>query len=210
MVATFLRKGGTLFSTTTMSSVMLWNGGTQSASGTTTVKQHAPIQLSPADFPSFTGEIEEQESYKTKGEAQIRQTAFKFLLTRDAANQEEKERDKELFNVFKNSLHGGKAYNVITHSLKDDQGNTLPLSGWKAWQDFEKCCNSGGRKHTLIKTTKRELDALKLDRVKVDGFDYINKHLLLYTELDCLGAKATDIKQLNKFVENIVDSDFET
>eukprot|EP00957_Ditylum_brightwellii_P041673 3156131-Ditylum_brightwellii.AAC.1 len=76
MVATFLRKGGILSSTTTMNEVMQWNGGTQSAPGTTTVKQHAPIQLSPADFPSFTGEIDEQESYKTKAEAQIGQTAF--------------------------------------------------------------------------------------------------------------------------------------
>eukprot|EP00957_Ditylum_brightwellii_P151881 11566093-Ditylum_brightwellii.AAC.1 len=137
MVATFLRKGGTLSSSTTMSEVMQWNGGTQSTPGTTTVKQHAPIRLSPADFPSFTGEIDEQESYKMKAEAQIGQTAFKFLLTRDATNQEEKERDEELFNVFKNSFHGGKA------SLKDDQGNTLPPSGRRVWQDFEKWCNSG-------------------------------------------------------------------
>eukprot|EP00957_Ditylum_brightwellii_P052158 3954664-Ditylum_brightwellii.AAC.1 len=36
MVATFLRKGDTLSSTTTMSKVMQWNGGTQSTSGTTT------------------------------------------------------------------------------------------------------------------------------------------------------------------------------
>jgi hypothetical protein len=77
-------------------------------------------------------------------------------------------------------------------------------------QDFEKWCNSRGRKHALIKTTKNELDALKLDRDKIDGFDYVNKHLLLYTKLECLRAKATDIKQLNKFVENIIDSDFET
>eukprot|EP00957_Ditylum_brightwellii_P107300 8187370-Ditylum_brightwellii.AAC.1 len=72
------------------------------------MKQHAPIRLSPADFPFFTGEIEEQESYKAKDEAQIGQTAFKFLLTQDAANQEEKERDKELS---KSSFHGEKAYN---------------------------------------------------------------------------------------------------
>eukprot|EP00957_Ditylum_brightwellii_P074172 5636095-Ditylum_brightwellii.AAC.1 len=123
--------------------------------------------------------------------------AFKFLLTRDASNQEEKERDKELLNVFKNSFHGGKSYNVITQSLKDYQGNTLPLSGQKVWQDFEMWCDSRGRKHTLIKTTKSELDALKLNGDKVDGFDYVNKHLLLYTELERLRAKATDIKQLN-------------
>eukprot|EP00957_Ditylum_brightwellii_P211996 15366841-Ditylum_brightwellii.AAC.2 len=134
------------------------------------------------------------ENCKTKAETQIGQTAFKFLPTCNAANQEEKQRDKELFNVFKNSFHGGKAYNVITRSLKDDQGNTLPPSGQKVWQDFEKWCNPGGRKHTLIKPTQSELDALKLDRDKVDGFDYVHTHLLLYTELEHLGAKATDIK----------------
>eukprot|EP00957_Ditylum_brightwellii_P010469 793047-Ditylum_brightwellii.AAC.1 len=102
----------------------------------------------------------------TKQKAQIGQMAFKFLLTHDAANQEEKEQDKELFNIFKNSFHWGKAYNAITQSLKDDQGSTLPPLGQKVWQDFEKWCNSRGRKHTLIKTTKSELDALKLDRDK--------------------------------------------
>eukprot|EP00957_Ditylum_brightwellii_P073173 5562261-Ditylum_brightwellii.AAC.1 len=85
----------------------------------------------------------------------------------------------------------------------------LPPSGQKVWQDFEKWCNSRVKKHTLIKTAKSKLDALKLDGDDVDGFDYINKHLLLYTELDCLGAKAMDIEQSNKFVENIVDSGFE-
>eukprot|EP00957_Ditylum_brightwellii_P184581 14057965-Ditylum_brightwellii.AAC.1 len=81
-----------------MNTVMLWNGDNQSTSGTITLKATAPIQLSPVDFPSFNAEIEEQESYKTNAEAQIRQTVFKFLLTQDAANQEEKERDQELFN----------------------------------------------------------------------------------------------------------------
>eukprot|EP00957_Ditylum_brightwellii_P177429 13514844-Ditylum_brightwellii.AAC.1 len=132
-----------------------------------------------------------------KAEAQIGQTVFKFLLTCDTANQEEKEQDKELLNVFKISFHGRKAYSVITQSLKDDQGNMLPLFRRKMWQDFEKWCNSRGRKHALSKTTKNELDALKLDRDKIDGFDYVNKHLLLYTKLECLRAKATDIKQLN-------------
>eukprot|EP00957_Ditylum_brightwellii_P163781 12468945-Ditylum_brightwellii.AAC.1 len=68
MVASFPRKRGTLSSTTTINTVMLWNRGNQPTSGTTTLKATVPIQLLPADFPSFTGEIEEQESYKTKAE----------------------------------------------------------------------------------------------------------------------------------------------
>eukprot|EP00957_Ditylum_brightwellii_P076034 5779496-Ditylum_brightwellii.AAC.1 len=119
---------------------------------------------------------------------------FKFLLTHNVANQEEKEQDKELFNVFKNSFHGREAYNIITQLLKDDQGKTLPTSGQKVWQDFEKWCNSRGRKHTLIKSTKSKLDALKLDGDNVNDFDYMNKHLLFYKELEHLGAKATDIE----------------
>eukprot|EP00957_Ditylum_brightwellii_P164775 12545702-Ditylum_brightwellii.AAC.1 len=78
-------------------------------------------------------------------------------------NQDEKERDEELFNAFKKSFHGGKAYNAITQLLKDEHGNTLQPSERKVWQDLKKWCNSGGRKNTLIKTTKSKLDALKLD-----------------------------------------------
>eukprot|EP00957_Ditylum_brightwellii_P049714 3770147-Ditylum_brightwellii.AAC.1 len=46
--------------------------------------------------------------------------------------------------------------------------------------------------------------------VMVDGFDYANKHLMLYIELDCLRARATEVELKNKFVENIVDADFQT
>eukprot|EP00957_Ditylum_brightwellii_P090081 6860318-Ditylum_brightwellii.AAC.1 len=81
---------------------MAWNKASQSTSSSKNPKETVPIKLSPADFPSFAGEIEEQESYKTKAEAQIRQTAFKFLLTWYRMNQDERERDEQLFNIFKN------------------------------------------------------------------------------------------------------------
>eukprot|EP00957_Ditylum_brightwellii_P061986 4704053-Ditylum_brightwellii.AAC.1 len=48
-----------------------------------------PTKLSLSDFPSFSGEIEDQEKYETKMEAQIRQTSFKFLLTQDPVELEE-------------------------------------------------------------------------------------------------------------------------
>eukprot|EP00957_Ditylum_brightwellii_P034826 2639172-Ditylum_brightwellii.AAC.1 len=66
-----------------MNTMMLWNRGNQSTSGTTTFKATALIRLSLAVFPSFTGEIQEQESYKTKAEAQFEQAVFKFLLIQD-------------------------------------------------------------------------------------------------------------------------------
>eukprot|EP00957_Ditylum_brightwellii_P049483 3753445-Ditylum_brightwellii.AAC.1 len=58
----------------------------------------------------FLRTIEDQENFQAKAEAHIGQIAFKFLLAHDANGK--KEQDKELYNVFKNSFHGGKAYNV--------------------------------------------------------------------------------------------------
>eukprot|EP00957_Ditylum_brightwellii_P202388 15329937-Ditylum_brightwellii.AAC.1 len=81
MVASFLRKGGTLSSSTMMNTVMLCAGASQSTLSTTAPKSIASIILLPANFPSLNGDIEEQESYKTKAKAQIGQTAFKFLVT---------------------------------------------------------------------------------------------------------------------------------
>eukprot|EP00957_Ditylum_brightwellii_P143406 10925031-Ditylum_brightwellii.AAC.1 len=107
--------------------------------------------------------------YKTKVEVQIGQTAFKFLLTRDAHNQEEKERDEELFNVFK-KIHGGKAYTMITLLLKDANGNDLPPSRHRVWTNFLTWCNSGGHKNTLIKNLKNDLKHLKLDGDDIDSF----------------------------------------
>eukprot|EP00957_Ditylum_brightwellii_P049885 3781775-Ditylum_brightwellii.AAC.1 len=95
----FLRKGGNLNSSITMNNITLWSRGNTGVTTTApTTKATTPIRLLPADFPIFSGEIEDQETYKTKAGAQIGQMAFKFLLTRDPISPEEKERDKELFN----------------------------------------------------------------------------------------------------------------
>eukprot|EP00957_Ditylum_brightwellii_P145696 11094005-Ditylum_brightwellii.AAC.1 len=80
-------------------------GGANATLSTTSSKASASTKPSPADFLTFSGEIEDQDNYKTKVEAQIGQTVFKFLLSQDAVNQDEKERDEELFNKFKNSFH---------------------------------------------------------------------------------------------------------
>eukprot|EP00957_Ditylum_brightwellii_P145750 11098625-Ditylum_brightwellii.AAC.1 len=110
---------------------MTWSGSCRNSLSLSVGKNKAivSIKLSPANFPAFSGEISEHEHYKTKVEAQIRQTSFKFLLARDACNQKEKKHDEELFNIFKNSFHGGKAYNIITLLLKDASRIDLPPSG---------------------------------------------------------------------------------
>eukprot|EP00957_Ditylum_brightwellii_P085785 6525122-Ditylum_brightwellii.AAC.1 len=131
---------------------MVWNRNGQNPSGSTTEKSKALalIKLSPADFPSFTGKIVGEEDYKTKAEAHIRQTSFTFLLSHDAWEDEEKEQDEKLFNVFKNSFYDRKAYNVITSSLKDLAGNDIAPSRHAIWKNLLAWCNSGGRKNTLI------------------------------------------------------------
>eukprot|EP00957_Ditylum_brightwellii_P188065 14317842-Ditylum_brightwellii.AAC.1 len=103
MVTDFIQKRGSLAGSTTIQMIMTWSRGDRSSSSSSTgkAKAKALIQFSPADFPTFSGEIADQEHYKTKAEAQIRQTVFKFLLTLDAQDQEEKERDEKLFNIFK-------------------------------------------------------------------------------------------------------------
>eukprot|EP00957_Ditylum_brightwellii_P160660 12230792-Ditylum_brightwellii.AAC.1 len=172
MVADFIWKGGSLTGSTTIQTIMAWSSGSRHSLSSLAGKNKAtaPIKLSPANFPTFTGEISEQEHYKTKAEVQIRQTAFKFLLTYDAHNQEEKEHDEELFNVFKNLFHGEKAYNIITLLLKDASEIDLPPSGHRVLTNFLTWCNSGGHKSTLIKNLKNDLKNLKLDGDDINGF----------------------------------------
>lgn len=180
-VSTFIRMGGTVTATATTRDVT--NGIATRGSGSTSVPApatvptsttltSAPIKLSPTDFPKFTGELDDQEMFKSKAEAQIGKTAFKFLLTRDAVTPDELERDEELFNVFKTSFLEGKAFHLISRSLTDADGTSLPPSGRRVWQQFLLWCNSGGRKNTVLKNIKRELKDLKLDGDTIDGFDY--------------------------------------
>ena len=172
--------------------------------------QAAPIKLSPSDFPKFTGNIGDQETYRANAEAIIGQTAFKFLLTRDAGTAEEKERDEELFNVFKSSFLGGKAYHIISRSLRDDQNNLLPMSGRRVWKGFLSWCNSGGRKQTIIKNLKKNLKTLQLDGDSTDGLEYVNQFILTINELNEQGATPTDHELMTNFVDNLVDPDYDT
>ena len=73
------------------------------------------------------------------------------------------ERVEELFNVFKNSFHGGTAYYMIGSALKDTQGNPVAPSVHRLWQDFLAWCNSGGRKDALISKLKVGIKELVLD-----------------------------------------------
>jgi len=218
-VSKFIQMGGSITATTTMRDVTsgIANRGSGSQSlptpipaPTTTTLTSAPIKLSPTDFPKFTGELDDQEMFKSKAEAQIGQTAFKFLLTRDAVTPDEMERDEELFNVFKTSFLEGKAFHLISRSLTDADGTSLPPSGRRVWQQFLLWCNSGGRKNTVLKNIKRELKDLKLDGDAVDGFDYVNKFIIGHQKLLEIGAEAKESEMLVNFVENITDPDFDT
>eukprot|EP00957_Ditylum_brightwellii_P033107 2509832-Ditylum_brightwellii.AAC.1 len=45
----------------------------------------------------------------------------------------------------------------------------------------------------------------------VDGFEYVNQHIVLYTKLDeLLMSKIPEMSKMQKFVDNIIDKDFET
>lgn len=211
--------GGSITVTSTMRDVTqaIANKGSGSLStpAPTTVTANAtltsaPIKLSPNDFPKFSGELDDQEMFKSKAEAQIGQTAFKFLLTRDAVSPDELERDEELFNVFKTSFLEGKAFHLISRSLTDADGTSLPPSGRRVWQQFLLWCNSGGRKNTVLKNIKRELKDLKLDGDVIDGFDYVNKFIIGHQKLLEIGAEAKESEMLVNFVENITDPDFDT
>ena len=213
----FVKAGGTPTASTIMaelhaavSSPSLGTSITSASASRTQSSAPAPIRLSSSDFPKFSGDINDQEKYKTKAEAQIGQTAFKFLLSRDATTAEERERDEELFNVFKESFIDGTAYHLVQRSLTDAAGNALPPSGRRLWTQFITWCNSGGRKNTVTKNVKRELKELKLDGDSVDGFEYVNKFILAHQKLKEASGTANDAEMLTNFVENIVDSDFDT
>ena len=155
-IADFVREGGVLSSRTTINDILTFRRMSNSASTSQAIIP-SPIKLSPKDFPKFTGKISDQSSYKTRVEALIGQTAFKFLLTKDAETPDEKERDEELYNVFKNSFLDGTVYHVVARSLRDDDGNNLVPSGRRVWKRFLLWCNSGGRKHTLIMSIRKDL-----------------------------------------------------
>jgi hypothetical protein len=215
----YIKTGGTVTASTTMAEMHAAVTPRQSrptSSNTAPASRAAspapaPIRLSSSDFPKFTGDIGDQDKYRTKAEAQIGQTAFKFLLAHDATTKDEKERDEELFNVFKESFIDGTAYHLIEQSLIDANGNTtLAPSGRHLWTQFETWCNSGGQKNTVVKNVKRELKALKLDGDSVNGFDYVNKFILAHQKLKQASGTANDADMLNSFVENITDPDFDT
>ena len=155
-IAEFVREGGVLSSRTTINDILTFRQISNSAPTSQAIIP-PPIKLSPKDFPKFTGKISDQSSYKTRVEALIGQTAFKFLLTKDAETPDEKERDEELYNVFKNSFLDGTAYHVVARSLRDDDGNELVPSGRRVWKRFLLWCNSGGRKNTLIMSIRKDL-----------------------------------------------------
>ena len=166
-IVKYLRFGNTIDPNTLMSDIITGSYGTNTSAATGAggnqaphVSTSAPIKLSPSDIPNFTGEIEEQDSYKTKIEAIVGQTTFKHLLSRAPTTATERERDEELFNVFKNSFFGGTAYHLIGTALKDAQGNAVQPSGHRLWQNFLAWCNSGGRKDALISKLKSDLKAL--------------------------------------------------
>ena len=166
-VVKFMIQGGNLTASTTMNNVMKTNP----ASSSTTVESQpnsassfsssAPIKLNTSDFPKFSGDVGEQETYKELAESAIGQTTFKFLLTRDAKTSQEKDRDEELYNVFKTSFHGGMAYHLIQEALKDQNGNKIDPSGRKVWLDFQSWCLSGERKVALLQHVKDRLRAFK-------------------------------------------------
>ena len=170
----------------------------------------APIKLNTSDFPKFSGDVSEQETYKELAESAIGQTTFKFLLTRDAITSEEKDRDEELYNVFKTSFHGGTAYHLIQEALKDQNGNNLDPSGRKVWLDFQSWCLSEGRKVALVQNVKDRLRALKFDGDEVDGLAYVSKFILENNKLENMGAPIDVHENLTSFCDNIMDPDFET
>ena len=208
----FLRSGGHVTAATTMDEVSeVLRVVPRPTSGTpTATSMSAPIRLSPSDIPQFSGEIEDQESYQTKIEAMVGQTTFKFLLSRAPTNEVERERDEELFNVFKASFLEGTAYHLVTSSLLDPEtpGATLLPSGHRLWQRFLTWCNSGGRKDSLVKRLKDDLRELRLDGKSIDGLSYVNTFITKHAELDRLEATVPLSDQMSSFVDNIDDEDF--
>ena len=225
LVCAYLQKGETLDQITTMANII---ANVKAPSATISPQDHtqaptnnvasssssnsgdAPIRLSVNDFPKFSGSIEKQDKYKDTVDSIVGQTAFKFLMERDAATANEKERDSELHYVFMRFFMGGKAYHLITQAAKsDDSKSDVPKSGRRVWEKFQDWCMAGGRKKTLIKTIKVKLKALKLNGDVTDGNEYVNQLIQYRQNLTDQGDNTSLHEILNIFVDNIVDSDFD-
>eukprot|EP00957_Ditylum_brightwellii_P133441 10173815-Ditylum_brightwellii.AAC.1 len=93
----------------------------------------------------------------------------------------------------------------------DSSENKLDPSGCRVWENFLKWYNSIGPNNTLIRTIKADIDVLKLDGNTVDGFEYVNQHIVLYTKLDeLLTSKTPEMSKMQMFVDIIIDEDFKT
>ena len=93
----FIKAGGVPTASTTMAELHAAVSPSHHGTSSTSISAPrapspapAPIRLSSSDFPKFLGDINDQEKYKTKAEAQIGQTTFKFLLSRNATTSDEK------------------------------------------------------------------------------------------------------------------------
>ena len=67
------------------------------------------IQLNIKDFLEISSNIKDQETYTTKVEAVLGTTSYRYLIDCNAALDDEKTQDKELYNVLKVSFLDGKA-----------------------------------------------------------------------------------------------------
>ena len=123
-VAKSLRKGGTITSDTSMMNILnfIHTPASPIARVTRSVNGSSPINLSPSDMPKCTKNIRDRDKYRNQIEAIVGETAFKFILNRKPTTVEEKDQDKELFNIFRASFHDGTTYHLIISSLTYDNG----------------------------------------------------------------------------------------
>ena len=173
--------------TSTYQSIVTWKPGVVTTTNpiiTQPNPHQSNIVLNIKDFLKFSGDIKDQETYKTKVEAILGTTSYGYLLERNAASADERIQDKELYNVLNLSFLDGKAYSVISDSLKDSNGNTLPESGHTAWTKFQTWCQLGGKQQTIIDNIWDEIDDLKLDGDAHDGVSYVSKHIKLHNKLE--------------------------
>ena len=171
-ITEFIRGGGTLSPRSTMNEILTFRPMSNSVPSSQAIIPSL-IKLSPKEIPKFSGKISDQSSYKTRVEA----------LIGDAETPDEKKRDEELCNFFKNSILDGTAYHVVARSLRNDDGNELVPSGRRVWKRFQLWYFSGGRKNILIMTIRKDLKDLKLNGDSIDGFDNVNKFILLNDKL---------------------------
>ena len=178
------------------------------ASRPSTAENRGGPKVNTNPLPAFDGNPVNYESWQLQAGATIRQTSYKFYLTRpaDAHSDVEKERSSELYNMLLSSVSDGSALNIV-EKVKDENSNIE--CGHKAWTALKEWYTDSSQTKTIVKFYSNKLRNLFLDR-DTSASNYINDFEIYVRKIEKYEGPWTENKKIREFIENVTDEDYDT